>query len=107
MCHRSAPEVSDEYSVWCPAMRLDPMPQSVKRLLSPGDTEPLSPVLSLDPGACCDPERVDLGLQPLLGTMVHVSQVSMAHAHCALKPQACKCADTPLIHRLIGSISAS
>lgn len=35
----------------------------------------LSPVFSLDPGASCDPERVDLGLQPLLGTMVHASQV--------------------------------
>ena len=34
-----------------------------------------SPVFSLDPGASCDPERVDLGLQPLLGTMVHASQV--------------------------------
>lgn len=56
-------------------MRLDPFPPSVKRLLSPGDEEPLSPVLSLEPGASCDPERVDLGLQPLLGTIVHVSQV--------------------------------
>lgn len=59
-------------------MRLDPSPPSVKRLLSPGDTEPLSPVLSLDPGGSGDLERVDLGLQPLLGTTVHVSQVGSA-----------------------------
>ncbi|CAM9372899.1 unnamed protein product, partial [Sphacelaria rigidula] len=70
-------EMSEEYSVWCPAMRLDPCPPSVQRLLRGGGgvREALSPVLSLNPGASCDPERVDLGLQPLLGTMVHVSQV--------------------------------
>lgn len=70
--------------MWCPAMRLDPCPPSVQRLLTPGGGSAggrrgagaLSPVLSLDPGASCDPERVDLGLQPLLGTMVHASQVS-------------------------------
>ncbi|CAN0569994.1 unnamed protein product, partial [Ectocarpus sp. 12 AP-2014] len=64
-------------------MRLDPCPPSVQRLLTPGratgsgggDGMTPSPVFSLDPGASCDPERVDLGLQPLLGTMVHASQV--------------------------------
>lgn len=65
-------------------MRLDPCPPSVQRLLAPGRAGPgggrggdaaPSPVFSLDPGAGCDPERVDLGLQPLLGTMVHASQV--------------------------------
>lgn len=69
--------------MWCPAMRLDPCPPSVQRLLAPrrtgeggyGDGMIPSPVFLLDPGASCDPERVDLGLQPLLGTMVHASQV--------------------------------
>ena len=70
-------------------MRLDPCPPSVQRLLTPGraggsggggggngdEGMVPSPVFSLDPGASCDPERVDLGLQPLLGTMVHASQV--------------------------------
>lgn len=68
--------------MWCPAMGLDPCPPSVQRLLRGGGgvREALSPVLSLNPGASCDPERVDLGLQPLLGTMVHVSQVHR-HVH--------------------------
>lgn len=71
-------------------MRLDPCPPSVQRLLTPGKAGGgveggggegeggmlvPSPVFSLDPGASCDPERVDLGLQPLLGTVVHASQV--------------------------------
>ncbi|CAM9363570.1 unnamed protein product, partial [Ectocarpus sp. 6 AP-2014] len=79
----SEEEGTEEFSVWCPAMRLDPCPPSVQRLLTPGratgsgggDGMTPSPVFSLDPGASCDPERVDLGLQPLLGTMVHASQV--------------------------------
>lgn len=78
--------------MWCPAMRLDPCPPSVQRLLTPGrasgivggagDKMTPSPVFSLDPGASCDPERVDLGLQPLLGTMVHASQVRAAAVAC-------------------------
>lgn len=77
---RKITEMAQEFSVWCPAMRLDPCPPSVQRLLTPGrggagDGEASSPVFSLEPGTSCDPERVDLGLQPLLGTMVLASQV--------------------------------
>ena len=86
-------EMAQEFSVWCPAMRLDPCPPSVRRLLTPG-REP-SPVFSLEPSTSCDPEQVDLGLQPLLGTMVLASQVLLFYQSLVWYQQyTC----TPIVH---------